>query len=103
VEVDCLPIIPLVSEVTEEEPMPEWSTISEDRLDELKDGVRFRTGLVVRRLVGEFMGSKRASFLLKAIIIILFPLIRWRLPGWLTKKIMNEIRNNLSRSGLIES
>jgi hypothetical protein len=107
VEVDCLPIIPLVSEVAEEEPLPKWPTISEDRLDELKDGVGLRTGLVVRKLIGEFMGSKGVPRLLKAIIIvlspILFPLIRWCLPWWLTRKIMNEIRNNLSRSGLVLS
>jgi predicted acylesterase/phospholipase RssA len=98
-----LPIIPLVGNLNSEtrEPQPPWPQIREVELKKLKKGLKTRTRLVISQLVNSLTGSRGKSFLLRAILFVLRPLLGW-LAGWLAGKLMKKIQENFRSAGLME-
>jgi hypothetical protein len=109
-DVDCLPIIPLVGELsdTKREPQPPWPQISDAGLEKLKKRFAARVKIVVNILLSILIASggknsptnwKQTSMQVFVLKLQAWFLVLW-LPGWLTGKIIKKIKENLAAAGL---
>jgi hypothetical protein len=112
-EVECLPVIPLVDDLAAEIKQPSWPAIPEARLKalEAKLGVRVKT--VLNRLAAGLYApgqapagapAQKKSFLSRVLLFALKPLLwlflRW-LTGWIKRKMMKIISDNLTAAELL--
>jgi hypothetical protein len=112
-EVDCLPIIPIVGDLAQEIKQPAWPAMPRAKLKSLEQKLGVRTKAVLKRIAyglytpGKTSADKPAksqTVLSKALLFALRPLIwlfLWWFSGWIKRKIMNKISENLKTAELL--